>query len=102
MNKDEMMSLLAYHTVLRGLIMSMEKPGREMTIGNTGDNKEPQMIFAEVPTGPVRSITLEPRLLYALANSVNFRLLIEDEILRCEEECAKEGVDIYVPKEVEA
>lgn len=102
MTGDEMMSIMAYHAGLRDLIMSMDKPGREMTVGNIGDNEQPQMIFAVGEDGPVTSVTLVPRLLFALANSANLRLLIEDEIIKCEETCEAEGLDIHVPKGVAA
>lgn len=102
MTNEEMMATMAYHTELQGLLMGFDKPGRERTIGNIGENRAPQMIFAVGDEGPVTSITMPARLLYSLANSVNLRLLIEDEMIKCEEDCDKEGLDIHVPKGVAA
>lgn len=98
---EELAECMGYHAELRGLLMAMDKPDRGYTIGNIGQNEDPQMIFGVLKTyeGPVTSITLPRRLLFALAQSVNLRLLIEDEIIKCEEEAAKEGVDIHVPKQ---
>ena len=97
--KDELMEIMAYHQTLRGLLIAMSKPGRGRTIGNIGDNEEPQIIFGvnKVDGCPVTSITLPAELLHSLANSVNLRLLIEDEILKCEEHAEKAGLDIHEP-----
>lgn len=99
--KDELLATMGYHTGLCGLLIGMDKAGRERTIGNIGQNKEPQLIFAEGDQGPVTSITLEPRLLFALANSDKFRQLIEEEILKCEEAALAAGLDIKLdPKDL--
>lgn len=97
---EDLARVIGYHTQLRGLLMAMDKPDRGFIIGNIGDNEEPQMIFGVLKTydGPVTSITLPRELLFALANSANFRLLVEDEVIKCEEEAAKDGLDLHTPK----
>lgn len=97
---EELMATMAYHSKLWGLIDAMDAPDRGRTIGNIGSNDEPQMIFGvhKDDDCAVTSITLPRELLHSLANSANLRLLIEDEILKCEESAALEGVDLHLPR----
>lgn len=97
----ELLEAWDYHSRLRGLVAAMDKPGRErsiMVLHFLGKDGGVEMVFQEGEDGPVRSITMPQRLLYALANSTNLRLLIEDEIIKCEEIGEKEGFDLHVPK----
>lgn len=98
---EELMADMAYHSTLHGLVSAMNKPGRELTIGHVPErlsgSDQPQLMFIVPDGGPITSITLPAQLLFALANSNNFRMLIEDEIIKCEERCEAEGLDIHVP-----